>query len=374
MFGGGGGSTGGSLFGVEPGAGGGGGSSYVDPDATGSAINPGVHAGNGRVLISYPFSLSLSSSANQVTYPQTPTYTATITPPQSGGRAVFTADSVAIPGCDNLAVTNGVVTCTAPVLLPGTHQILVGYSGPQNVSSGSATLSQSVQGVKVATQTTLSSLSGAASVTGQPITLVATVQAQGAGLPAPSGNLGFQDVLGQSLGVATLHATGPGLAQATLTPNLAPTGTYTGVTAQFGGDTFNMASMSPPINLVRQAGSFLNDTTSGITYSGTWTYSTNRGDGDFQNDEHSTMANADSFGYTFTGAGIRVIGETNSAGGTDEVYVDGVDRGSISTISQNRLAQQVLYSLSGLSSGTHTIKVVKTSGGYFELDALAVLA
>jgi len=229
--------------------------------------------------------------------------------------------------------------------------------------------------IQVASTTTLSTLSGLTMVTGQPVTLIATVQAQSSGEPVPTGNVVFLNVLGQSMGVASLHTKGPGLAQATLIPALGGAGTYGGITAFYGGDTYttSSSSMAAPITLVVQPGSFLNDTASGLIYSGNWGYSTNRGVGDYQDDEHYTTTNGDSFGDYFTGTGVRVLGETNSGGGTDTVYVDGVKKATINTFSQTRLAQQVLYSIGGLAAGRHEIKVVKTSGSYLEVDALAIV-
>jgi hypothetical protein len=125
--------------------------------------------------------------------------------------------------------------------------------------------------------------------------------------------------------------------------------------------------------IVETASQLVNDTDPGITYSGSsWIYSPNRGLGDYQNDEHAARSNGDSFSYTFSGTGISWIGEKNYGGGTDEVYVDGVDQGSVSMYNAGRLVQQVLYGVTGLSGGTHTLKVVKNSGTWLEVDALQV--
>jgi hypothetical protein len=68
----------------------------------------------------------------------------------------------------------------------------------------------------------------------------------------------------------------------------------------------------------------VDDSASGVSYSGSgWGSSTGRGDGDFQNDVHSTTNNGDSVSYSFNGSGITVLTEQNSDEGNIGVYVDG---------------------------------------------------
>jgi N-acetylneuraminic acid mutarotase len=145
-------------------------------------------------------------------------------------------------------------------------------------------------------------------------------------------------------------------------------GTHTLKVVKSSGTTVEVDAL-----IVETASHLVNDTDPGITYSGSsWLYSPNRGYGDYQNDEHAARSNGDSFSYTFTGTGISWIGEKNSGGGADEVYVDGVDQGSVSRYNAGRLAQQVIYGVTGLSGGTHTLKVIKNSGTWLEVDALQV--
>ena len=116
----------------------------------------------------------------------------------------------------------------------------------------------------------------------------------------------------------------------------------------------------------------INDTNTGITYTGSWSYSSGRGDGDFQDDVHYTTTNNDSASYTFTGTGVDFLSEKNSDEGNVEVFIDNVDKGSFSANAASRSAQQVIYSITSLSNGSHTIKVVKTSGTYMLVDAFNV--
>jgi hypothetical protein len=119
----------------------------------------------------------------------------------------------------------------------------------------------------------------------------------------------------------------------------------------------------------------INDTASGITYSGSsWSHETGRTYGDYDNDVHATTNNGDSASYTFTGSGIEALTEENSDEGNIGVYIDGSLKETVSAVdSTERLAQQAVISISGLSQGSHTLKLVKESGTYMLLDALVVI-
>lgn len=119
----------------------------------------------------------------------------------------------------------------------------------------------------------------------------------------------------------------------------------------------------------------INDTASGITYSGSnWGYSSGRGDGDFSNDVHSTGNNGDSVSYTFNGSGITVLSELNNDEGNVAVYVDGSLNQTVSGYtSGQRVAQDALVTITGLTPGSHTIKLVKQSGTWMLLDGFVVI-
>ncbi len=119
----------------------------------------------------------------------------------------------------------------------------------------------------------------------------------------------------------------------------------------------------------------LNDDDTGIVYSGTWSHSTGRGLGDYDDDVHYTEKNGDAFQYTFQGTGIDVVTETHESQGEAEVYLDGA---LVQTVdahldpSAGRGVQQTVYSASGLANASHTLRVVKKSGSYMLLDRLNV--
>jgi len=113
----------------------------------------------------------------------------------------------------------------------------------------------------------------------------------------------------------------------------------------------------------------INDTDPGITYSSGWVYSANRGAGDYYNDVHDTSVNGNYAQYAFTGTGVRYVTETYSDEGNVDVYLDGVFQRTVNCNTATRQVQQFMYSATNLAYGSHTIKIVKTSGNYILLDA-----
>ncbi|MEU8080707.1 X2-like carbohydrate binding domain-containing protein [Catellatospora citrea] len=112
-----------------------------------------------------------------------------------------------------------------------------------------------------------------------------------------------------------------------------------------------------------------------IVYTGAWNRSTNRGLGDHEDDVHYSETNGDSFQYSFVGTGVDYVTETHNSQGDVDIYIDGELKKTVSTYldpADGRGAQQVVYSISGLRSGSHTIRGVKRSGSYMLLDKLNV--
>jgi hypothetical protein len=141
-----------------------------------------------------------------------------------------------------------------------------------------------------------------------------------------------------------------------------------------GGMNFNWLSVSGGGPTPTPGGStMINDNAGGFTYSGAWSYQGGRGAGDYQDDVHYTSTNNDFFQYTFTGTGVDFIAPKGSGYAVVTVYIDGVNKGNFSEDNGGAYApQQVIYRITGLSSGSHTIKVVKVSGSYHQIDALKI--
>ncbi|HET9169118.1 MAG TPA: hypothetical protein VFN97_06765 [Actinospica sp.] len=111
---------------------------------------------------------------------------------------------------------------------------------------------------------------------------------------------------------------------------------------------------------------------SGVTYSGSWGVNAARPYGDLGNAVEYTTTNGDSATFSFTGTGIQVLSELNSDEGTIDVYVDGTKTETVDADSATRVAQQPVVDVSGLSQGTHTVKLVKTGGQYMLVNAFTV--
>jgi beta-galactosidase GanA len=118
------------------------------------------------------------------------------------------------------------------------------------------------------------------------------------------------------------------------------------------------------VNLDEAAGYTYDDTSSALDYSGTWTHagpSAGYTSGDYdQTESFSTQAGA-SMTLDFTGTAVQWIGPKNTNGGIADVYLDGTLAATVDTYSPaGKLFQQVLFSKTGLSAGSHTLEIVVT--------------
>jgi beta-galactosidase GanA len=118
------------------------------------------------------------------------------------------------------------------------------------------------------------------------------------------------------------------------------------------------------VNLDEAAGYTYDDTSSALDYSGTWTHagpSSGYTSGDYdQTESWSTQAGA-SMTLDFTGTAVQWIGPKNTNGGIADVYLDGSLAATVDTYSPaGKLFQQVLFSKTGLSAGSHTLEIVVT--------------
>lgn len=112
------------------------------------------------------------------------------------------------------------------------------------------------------------------------------------------------------------------------------------------------------------------------TFAGTWTSWTDASD--YLGSAKGATATSSSASYTFTGTAVKWIGQKDSNFGKASVYIDNVLQSTVDTYNATDLYQQVLYSKTGLSSGSHTIKIVPTathssssSDNWIEVDAFA---
>ncbi|XVU22867.1 X2-like carbohydrate binding domain-containing protein [Actinoplanes sp. CA-054009] len=118
------------------------------------------------------------------------------------------------------------------------------------------------------------------------------------------------------------------------------------------------------------------NTDTGIAYAGSWSQSTNRGLGDYNDNVHYTERNGDSFQYTFTGTGVSYVTEMDTSQGEVDIYLDGTFVKTVNTgreQGQPRLSQQTVFSVNDLADGSHTLMAVKKSGQFMLLDRIDVL-
>ena len=117
---------------------------------------------------------------------------------------------------------------------------------------------------------------------------------------------------------------------------------------------------------------WINDDDPGAAYPG-WIRRCNLGAGDFNNDLTTSDTPGAVWSCPFTGTSVQVIAPQEPGAGMIEVQIDGQTRGTadLSTTGE-RKAQQVVREVSGLASGSHTIKIVNRGPGPVAVDAIVV--
>ena len=194
----------------------------------------------------------VTSSADPSVSGQDVTYTATVTAlaPASGtpsGTASFMDGATTIGGCIAQPLIGGVATCSVAYPGVGSHAITAVYSGDLNFAgSTSPIFTQTV--TPASTSTSLAS-SVNPSVTGQSVTVTATVSVVAPGSGAPTGTVAFLDDGATIAGCATQAVTGAGVA--TCDDAFVAAGAVT-ITAVYGGDpdfsTSTSAALTQTIN------------------------------------------------------------------------------------------------------------------------------
>jgi hypothetical protein len=115
----------------------------------------------------------------------------------------------------------------------------------------------------------------------------------------------------------------------------------------------------------------LNDTSPLVVYTGSgWNYSGNRNAGDYDNDVHYTANNGDSFSMSGQCSAFNVYLPEESDEGNVQFYIDGASQGIVSTYAASYRPQVNVFSIQGLTAGTHTISVFKRSGAYLQADRI----
>ena len=179
-------------------------------------------------------STALVSSLNPSGYGSSVTFTATVTGGSPTGTVAF-KDGTTTLGASS--VSSGKATLTLSNLTVGNHSVTAAYGGDtNNTSSTSAALTQTVN--KKATSATVVS-SKNPSVHGTSVTFTATVTGSG-----PTGTVTFNDGT-TKLGTGIVSSSG----KATYATAALATGTHS-ITASYGGDTNNTATVSAALSQV----------------------------------------------------------------------------------------------------------------------------
>ncbi|MFJ4849351.1 MULTISPECIES: glycosyl hydrolase family 95 catalytic domain-containing protein [unclassified Streptomyces] len=132
-----------------------------------------------------------------------------------------------------------------------------------------------------------------------------------------------------------------------------------------------LSGTTSTLGLAQTANPMVND--SQLTYDSNWYGTSGRGYGDYNDDtHHSTTVNSVAQ-YTFTGTGVGYISERNGDMGPVDVYLDGTFQATVDLrVSGARQAQQTVWQRTGLTQGTHTIRIVNRSTSVGMVDALRI--
>ncbi|HEX6452491.1 MAG TPA: beta-galactosidase [Trebonia sp.] len=107
------------------------------------------------------------------------------------------------------------------------------------------------------------------------------------------------------------------------------------------------------------------DADSALNYTGTWTHAntsnSNYTNGDYDSTESWSQQAGATMSVTFNGTSVQWIGAKNNNGGIASVSIDGSQVATVDTYAAGgKEFQQVLYSTSGLSAGSHTLTITVT--------------
>lgn len=132
-----------------------------------------------------------------------------------------------------------------------------------------------------------------------------------------------------------------------------------------------LASTCRVLRITHDKGWF-NDDDPGAGYPG-WVRRCNLGTGDYNNDLTISDTPGDVWSFPFTGTSISVIAPKEAGAGKIGIQIDGEFRAivDLSTIG-SRQTQQVVYKISGLNPGKHTISIINRGPGEVAVDAIIV--
>jgi S-adenosylmethionine/arginine decarboxylase-like enzyme len=282
---------------------------------------------------------SLTSLASPSVSGQTVTFTASVNvqSPAAGtptGTVHFLIDGSNVGSAVSVSTAGGVTTASfsTATLAVGTHTVAASYSGDSNFAGSTATLAGGEVVNKASTSTAVST-SVMPSVSGQSVTLTATVTVSGPGstmVASPTGVVTFSDGA-TNLGEGTLITQG-GTATASFTTSNLAVGSHT-ITAAYAGDRNFLTSTGTLTQAVNQ-----NVTTTSIS--------------------SSTNLSVSGQTVTFTATVSSMAPGTGTPTGTIEFQIDGSNAGSPVTVNTSAGLTTASFSTASLAVGRHTIKAV----------------
>src|SRR5262249_37264965 len=196
-------------------------------------------------------STSISSTPNPATIGQTVTISVTVSPvaPAAGVPAGTVTIMDGVTSLGVVTLVNGSASLATSALTAGTHSLTAAYGGsPSFLASTSAAVTQPVN---VLTTTTVASTPNP-SVTGQAVTLTATVSPVAPGTGVPTGTVTFMDGA-TSVGTATLAA-----GSASLTTSALGVGSHSLTAVYNGAAPFLGSASSATTQIVNQGGTNTN--------------------------------------------------------------------------------------------------------------------
>jgi len=130
-----------------------------------------------------------------------------------------------------------------------------------------------------------------------------------------------------------------------------------------------LASKIRVLRITHDKGWF-NDDDSGATYVG-WLRKANLGTGDYNNDLTTSTNTGDTWSAPFTGTSVSVYAPKESGDGKIEIQVDGQVKDTVDlSASGARQPQQLVSTVTGLTSGQHTISIINRGPGPVAVDAI----
>lgn len=119
----------------------------------------------------------------------------------------------------------------------------------------------------------------------------------------------------------------------------------------------------------------VNDNSAAVSYTGSGWYTINNAawsQQHFNKDYHETNVAGSAAQIAFDGTGIDLVTAKGSVYGNVDIYIDGVLQTTVNLYAPTTSFQQVAYSNTSLTPGSHVLKVVNASSTYMPIDSFNV--